>query len=88
MKNYTDYSEQHSAAPGLPITAFGASLLPTECRAVHSNVTRSFKCTTATGTRVVLLFAEGQNYLYRLTGISAASGTAISSVSSLVIPIM
>ena len=88
MKNYTDYSEQNSVAPGLPITAFGASLLPTECRAVHSNVTRSFKCTTATGTRVVLLFAEGQNYLYRLTGISTVNGSAIAAASALIIPIM
>lgn len=88
MKNYTDYSEQNSVAPGLPITAFGASLLPVECRAVHSNVTRSFKSTTATGTRVVLLFAEGQNYLYRLTGISTVNGSAIAAASALIIPIM
>jgi len=87
MKNYTDYAEQHSVAPGLPLSAFGASLLPAECRAVHANVTRTFMCTTAAGTHVKLVFAEGQNYLYRLIGISAASGEAISSASSLIIPI-
>ena len=88
MKNYTDYSEQNSVAPGLPISAFGDSLLPVECRAVHANGTRSFKCTAAAKTRVVLLFAEGQNYLYRLTGISTVNGSAIAAASALIIPIM
>ena len=86
MKSYTDYPIQNSVAPGQPVTAFGASLR-SECRAVHSNVTRSFKCTTTNGTRVVLAFVAGMNYLYRLTGISTTAGSAISSISSLVIPI-
>lgn len=88
MKTYTDFPLQHSVAPGLPISAFGGSLLSHECRAVHSNVTRTFLCTTSDGRRVKLAFLTGQNYLYRLTGISAASGAAISAASSLVIPIM
>lgn len=83
-----DFTEQEAVNAGMPVTAFGGTLLTRRVRGVHSNVTRSFRCTTANGTRVVIAMNVGTLYPYRLIGISGINGAAISSASALVIPIL
>lgn len=84
--HYTDMSTQNAVAPGLDAFSFGASS-HTGARAVHSNVERKFKCRFASGAEVIVAFASGAVYDYRILRVMASNGSAISSVSNLVIGI-
>jgi len=83
-----DFSEQEAVNAGLPLEAYGGAVLTQPIRAIHCNVANTYKCTTATGTRVILAMSAGQLYPYRIVGVSASNGAAISSTNNLVIPIL
>lgn len=85
-KSIHDYTEQEALNSGLDAYVFGAASRE-GVRAIHSNVTRSFKCTFDGGTRVILAFAAGLTYPYRIKSVSTAAGSAISSTSNLVLAI-
>ena len=87
-KTIRDYSTQEAVNPGVGYVQFGGSLLGVVPRAVHANVDRTFKVTAEDGTRTLLAMLAGLDYNHRIVGVSAASGTAISSASSLVVGIL
>ena len=87
-KTIRDFSQQEAVNPGVGFVQYGAALLTVEPRAVHANVDRTFKVTAADGTRTLMAMLAGLEYNHRIVGVSAASGTAISSASSLVVGIL
>ncbi len=81
-----NYSTQEAVNPGCHPEAFGAASLY-GVRGVHSNVSRSFKCTFYNGTQVKLAFLAGVLYPYAIRSIVTSGASTLSSTSNLLVAI-